>query len=102
MSNEQKSATRDNPIFANRIGSPTREAIPEQEINARCDAACPAGAQVRVDLNNSHVLYFCGHHYNENAFELISVTVVMRDERKWRPEDPSFVPKVESKEPVPA
>ena len=102
MSNAQMPAMKDNPVFENRIGSPARETIPDHEVNARCDVACPAAAQVRIDLKNSHVLYFCGHHYNENAIELIAVTMVMRDERVWRPEDPSFAPKTETKVPVSA
>lgn len=103
MSTEQ-APTNANKEIRNTLNShdPGHEVIPENEIHKRCDARCPAGARVRIDLRKASSLYFCGHHYNANAIDLLPVTMLIRDEREWRPEDPDFVPKPESKESVTA
>lgn len=73
-----------------KLKQPDYETIPDNEVNARCDAACPATAQVRTDLISGRKLFFCGHHYNANAFELLTTIHVIRDEREWKPEDPEL------------
>lgn len=88
MSYETATATGRND---NKSTQPAHEAIPTNEVHAYCDGFCPARARVRVDLISGNKIFFCGHHYNENAIELITVTHVIRDEREWKPEDPSFV-----------
>lgn len=67
----------------------SHETIPAFEVHERCDRySCPAAAKVRVDIINGHRLYFCGHHYNELAIDLLIQTHVLFDERDWKPEDP--------------
>lgn len=48
----------------------------------RCDADCPAAAQVRVmDIQDKELL-FCGHHFDQHEASLISWAVVIQDERQ--------------------
>lgn len=49
----------------------------------RCDADCPAAAQVQLVNINAHTLQFCGHHLNKHADALHDQgfrTMAKRDE----------------------
>ena len=59
----------------------SREQVNANQLTAhdRCDAGCGAQAYVRVLLQSSLELLFCGHHWNENRAVIGDVFDVQDD-----------------------